>query len=118
MGCISTKKKVAIKSVYNKIWDLLDTDGDFQVSSNEIQLVSSKVHQYHVNCAIENLETLKTRNPTEYVLSLLNKKENDNLKRSDFNDLASMMPYTKWHTEILPILRKEEIQRLQNENNV
>ncbi len=118
MGCIPTKKKVAIKTVYNKIWDLLDTDGDYQVSSSEIQSISKNVHDYHIECARNNLETLKSRNPTEYILSLLDKKENDNLKRSDFNKLASMMPYTKWHSEILPILRKQEIQRLQNENNV
>ena len=118
MGCFQSKRKIKVKTTYNKIWDLLDTDGDFQVSAEELEAVSKQLHDFQIQCCEEDLKILKSKDATEYVLSILGKDKKDRLARSDFNKFASMLPFSKWHSEILPLLRKKEIERLRVENNV
>jgi len=113
MGCFQTKKN-AVK-VYNSVWDLLDSDGDAKVSSQELDTVSKIIHSYQIECCQNSLNQLKLRNPTEYVLTVIGKKEKDLLTRKDFKKIAPLLPHTKWHTEILPVLRDLEIQRLTRE---
>ena len=114
MGCLLSKK-VKVKSIYNSVWDLLDSDGDHNVSSEELSSVSNIIHNYQIQCCEADLAQLKLRNPTEYVLSMIGKKEKDALARKDFCKIAPLLPHTKWHNEILPILRTKEIQRLTDE---
>lgn len=115
MGCFQSKQKIAVKTMYNKAWDLLDTDGDFKVSSEELQAVSKNIHEFQIKCCEEDLTLLKNKDPTDYVLSIIGKKQTDLLTRSDFNKFASMLPHTKWHSEIIPILRRKEVERLRSE---
>lgn len=118
MGCFQSKQKIKIKSTYNNIWDLLDTDGDFLVAADELQAVSKHLHDFQIQCCEEDLKILKSKDPTEYVLSILGKDNKDLLTRSDFKKFATMLPFSKWHSEILPLLRRKEIERLRVENKV
>ena len=111
MGCLVSKKQ-PVKAVYNSVWDLLDSDGDARVSSQELDSVSNIIHSYQVECCENSLNVLKQRNPTEYVLTIIGKKQKDLLVRKDFQKIAPLLPHTKWHNEILPVLRTLEIRRL------
>ena len=114
MGCLLSRKN-KVKNIYNSVWDLLDSDGDHNVSSEELSSVSKIIHQYQIECCEADLAQLKLRDPTEYVLGMIGKQEKDTLARKDFRKVAPLLPHTKWHNEILPILRSMEIQRLTDE---
>ena len=114
MGCLASKKKKKVLAVYNRVWDLMDGDGNEKVDREEISAIASILQQYQVQQCTAELERLKARDPTEYVLSIVGKSDQPatTLSRKDFSRLAPYLPFTKWHDEVLPLLRKREIQRL------
>ena len=114
MGCLVSKRKKKVLAVYNRVWDLLDGDGDEIVDRAEVAAIASVVHEYQVKQCAAELERLKARDPVEYVLSVVGKADraDSTLARKDFARLAPYLPFPTWHDEVLPLLRKKEIQRL------
>ena len=51
-------------------------------------------------------------NSLNYLYEVVGKDKKDKLKRSDFNKIAYIIPYSKWKCELLPALRRNEIERL------
>ncbi len=108
MGCRMSK----VKKVHNAGFDLLDSDGDNKVSQEEIEIVAQYLHTFQVNRSIEAHNGLVSTNCVDYLYDVVGKKRNSKLLRKDFNKIAYIIPYSKWQRELLPILRKREIQRL------
>jgi hypothetical protein len=111
MGNCQNKKQI---QTLNAAFDLIDHDGDHKLSQEELTIVSDVVHRYHVLGASNSLERLRAQNPTEYVYTVLGKKPGTRLKRRDFNQIAYTVDISTWRNHILPVLRKAEIQKLQN----
>ena len=110
MGCKNSK----IVKVHNRGFDLIDGDGDQKVSKEELDLVAAYLHRYKVNCSAIAHRNLEATPPITYFYEVVDKKQGSKLVRSDFNKIAYMIPREKWEGELLPILRRREIERLQN----
>ena len=110
MGCKNSK----IVKVHNRGFDLIDGDGDHKVSTEELELVANYLHRYKVNCSAVAHRNLESTPPVTYFYEVVDKKQGSKLVRKDFNKIAYMIPREKWERELLPILRRREIERLQN----
>lgn len=110
MGCRNSK----VVKVHNRGFDLIDGDGDQKVSKEELDLVAAYLHRYKVNCSAIAHRNLEATPPVTYFYEVVDKKQGSKLVRSDFNKIAYMIPREKWEGELLPILRRREIERLQN----
>ena len=109
MGCKNSKK---VRQVHNHGFDLIDTDGDHKVGKQELEIVSTYLHRYMVNRSAEDHNVLVNTEPIKYLYQIVDKEENSTLTRKDFNKVAYVIPSSKWQNELLPILRKNEIERL------
>lgn len=105
--CCKSKAKIQLT---NEVFDLMDADGDSKVSEDELVIVAKYIHQSAVDAAVVHLEQLKQMDCVAYVHQLAGKK---NLKIKDFAKLQFMVPRQVWLTQVLPELRKKEINRLQ-----
>ena len=112
MGCFPSTKAKVIAQTYNAVWDLLDDNGDEQVSSEELDKISTIIHSHQVEQCTISLDLLRKQDPTDYTLSIVSKKKGDIMKRSDFKRLATTIPHATWHGRVLPVLREGEISRL------
>ena len=110
MGCGVSKTR----KVYNEAFDLLDTDGDCKVSKQEAEIIATYLHQYMINQSALEHNRLSTMEPIDYLYAVIDKKNGSDLKRTDFNKIAYMIPRNKWSGELLPVLRSAEISRLRN----
>lgn len=110
MGCRNSK----VVKVHNRGFDLIDGDGDQKVSKEELDLVAAYLHRYKVNCSAIAHRNLEATPPVTYFYEVVDKKQGSKLVRKDFNKIAYMIPREKWEGELLPILRRREIERLQN----
>jgi hypothetical protein len=110
----SCKNAKVTKVVHSNAFDLIDSDGDYKLSEEEIRNVSTVIHTHHVALQQQYLDKLKTNDGTEYVYNLLNKKSGDKLSKKDFRRLACSISTETWIQQILPVLREKEITRLQN----
>ena len=108
MGCGVSK----VKKVHNAGFDLLDSDGDNKVSQKELEIIAKYLHTYQVNRSVEAHNRLANTPSIEYLYEVVGKDKNSKLKRRDFNKIAYIIPYTKWQNELLPALRRKEIERL------
>ena len=93
MGCKLSK---TTRKVHNVGFDLIDSDGDHKVSSDELKLVSTYVHRYMVNKSAEEHNNLANMDPVKYIYCITDKQENSQLTRKDFNKIAYVIPSTKW----------------------
>ena len=100
------------KKVHNAGFDLLDSDGDNKVSHQEIEIIATYLHRYQVNRSVEAHNRLANTPSVDYLYEVVGKEKNSKLKRSDFNKIAYIIPYNKWQRELLPALRRKEIERL------
>jgi len=110
----SCRNKKVTKMVHSNAFDLIDTDGDYKLSEEEIRSVSKVIHSHHLAIQQEYLDKLKMNDGTEYVYNLLGKKLGDKLTKKDFKRLACSISTETWIQQILPVLREKEITRLQN----
>lgn len=108
--CCQSKAKTQIT---NEVFDLMDADGDSKVNENELAIVAKYIHQAAVDAAALHLEQLKQMDCVAYVHQLAGKKK---LKIKDFAKLQFMVPRQVWMTQVLPELRKKEVNRLQSYN--
>jgi len=111
MGCFNSKKLVKI---HNTGFDLMDSDGDHKVSKEEIGMVATYLHRFAVMQSQARHVELENTKPLDYLYQVIDKKVGSSLKRKDFNRFAYMIPTERWQTELLPALRRHEINRLQN----
>lgn len=115
MGLIQSCKNAKVKKqVHANAFDLIDTDGDYKLSADEIKNVSKIIHEHHSAIQQQYLDKLKSGDCTEYVYNLLGKKMNSKLTKNDFKILACSISTEIWIQKILPLLRDKEITRLQN----
>tara|TARA_Y100000591_G_C21836829_1_gene703059 strand:+ start:1302 stop:1643 length:342 start_codon:yes stop_codon:yes gene_type:complete len=112
MGCGPSKEK----RVHNVGFDLLDSDGDNKVSKEEVELVATYLHRFQVNCSAQEHNRLANMNSLDYLYEVVGRNKGDKLKRCDFNKIAYIIPYSKWKGELLPALRRSEIDRLRELN--
>ena len=112
MGCGQSK----VKKVHNAGFDLLDSDGDNKVSQKELEIIAQYLHTYQVNRSVEAHNRLANTAPIDYLYEVVDKDKNSILKRKDFNKIAYIIPYGKWQRELLPALRRKEIERLRQLN--
>tara|TARA_B100001063_G_C16777864_1_gene567321 strand:+ start:6434 stop:6775 length:342 start_codon:yes stop_codon:yes gene_type:complete len=109
MGCFSSKKLVKI---HNAGFDLMDADGDHKVSKQEVEMVATYFHRFAVMQSQARHAELVGTAPIDYLYQVIDKKVGSKLKRRDFNKFAYIIPTERWQTELLPALRRNEIQRL------
>lgn len=115
MGLIQSCKNAKVKKqVHSNAFDLIDTDGDYKLSVEEIENVSKIIHEHHTALQQQYLDTLKMNDGTQYVYNLLEKKMGSTLTKKDFKKLACSISTEVWIQKILPLLRVKEITRLQN----
>lgn len=112
MGCFASKKKRQVQTTYRQIWDLLDTDGDSKVGSEELNAISRIVHNHKVEQCKTALELLRQTDPLAYTLSIVGKKKGEALAKKHLKILAAAVPYETWANRVLPLLREKEITRL------
>ncbi len=93
---------------------MIDIDGDSEVSTKELDVISGIVHAHQCENCKTSLELLRQTNPTQYTLSLVGKKKGDKILKKDFKILSAVVPYPIWHGRVLPLLREREITRLTN----
>ena len=110
MGCGASKTR----KVHNQAFDLLDADGDCKVSKEEAEIVATYLHRYMINLSALEHNRLSTMKPIDYLYAVIDKRHGSDLKRTDFNKIAYMIPRNKWSGELLPVLRSAEISRLRN----
>lgn len=110
MGCLQSKK---LKKVHNAGFDLMDTDGDHKVSKEEIGIVATYLHRFAIMQSQARHTELENTKPLDYLYQVVDKSVGSQLKRRDFNRFAYMIPLERWQTELLPALRRHEIERLQ-----
>ena len=112
MGCFSSKKRTKI---HNAGFDLMDTDGDHKVSKAEIELVATYLHRFAIMQSQARHTDLVNMKPMQYLYQVVDKPIGSKLKRKHFNRFAYMITIERWQTELLPALRRKEIQRLTQE---
>jgi len=96
----------------NRAWDLMDRDGDNKVSPKELETIATILHQKRIDDITTSLKIVSSTSSVEYVLQLVNKKPTDKIIRRDFKQIIGNVPFSTWHDEILPALRRQEIQHL------
>jgi hypothetical protein len=100
--------------VSNHVFDLMDIDGDNAVKGDELRIVAGYLHRAAVTTATQHLHLLQATDAVNYVNQLTGKKS---LKISDFRKLQHHVPASVWQNQVLPELRRSEINRLSNYNN-
>ena len=89
----------------------MDVDGDNKVEGEELRIVAGYLHRAAITTATQHLHLLQSTDPVLYVGQLTGKKK---LKISDFRKLQHHVPPSVWQNQVLPELRKSEINRLSN----
>ena len=114
MGCLVSKKKKKVLAVYNRVWDLMDGDGNERVDRDEISAIASVVQQYQVEQCTAELERLKARDPAEYVLSIVGKPDQPTttLSQERLYQACTVLAVHQVARRSAPVARKREIQRL------
>tara|TARA_Y100000389_G_scaffold204539_1_gene257822 strand:+ start:20750 stop:21103 length:354 start_codon:yes stop_codon:yes gene_type:complete len=105
------------KELHNRAFDLIDIDGNEIIYKNEIQQMSKWFHTYMVNNSARDHNILSKKDPSVFLYEKIEKPYGTPLKRKDFNIIANMISIEKWHTEVIPLLRNKEIERLSKERN-
>ena len=95
----------------------MDTDGDHKVSREEIAIVAKYFHNFSVIQSKARHSNLVNTNPIDYLYQVVDKPVNSKLKRKDFNKFAYIIPTERWQNELLPALRRNEIDRLRQLSN-
>ena len=106
-----TNKK---RKIYNNVFDLVDTDGDYSISDTELSNLSKLLLEIHIKREEERLNRLKTYDSNKYIYNVLDLKDKTKLNRKSFQKLACSVSPTVWEEIILPELRQLEIKRVIN----
>lgn len=104
MNCFKSK----IKPVQDEIFDLMDMNGDNMVGKQEVQLVAKYVHQADVERARIYLESLKVADPVKHIEKYVGKT----ITKAELKHLYPRVQHDIWVNQILPELKKKEIERL------
>ena len=103
--------KSSVKPVQNEIFDLMDMDGDDMVTKDELSVVSRYVLDADIERARVYLEGLRAREPVKYVTGLLGTQK---VYKKHLKVLYPKLHHDVWVEQVLPALRKKELERLSN----
>lgn len=103
--------KSSVKPVQNEIFDLMDMDGDDMVAKDELSVVSRYVLDADIERARVYLEGLKAREPVKHVTGLLGTQK---VYKKHLKVLYPKLHHEVWVEQVLPDLRKKELERLSN----
>ena len=59
-----------------------------------------------INLSALEHNRLSTMKPIDYLYAVIDKRHGSDIKRTDFNRIACMIPRNKWTGEVLPVLRR------------
>ena len=106
MSCFKSK----VKPVQDEIFDLMDMNGDNIVGKNEVELVATFVLQADIERARIYLESLKVSDPVKHIEKYVGKT----VTKAELKHLYPRINHEIWVNQILPQLKKKEIERLRN----
>lgn len=109
MSCFPNCFKSSVKPIQNEVFDLMDANGDETVGTQELQVVAKYILEADIERAEIALASLKVRQPDKYVQQLLNTTK---IKKKHLKILYPKVQHDIWVNNILPELRKKEIDRL------
>ena len=89
------------RKIYNSVFDLVDSDGDYSVSSNELKNLSKMLLEIHIKREEERLNRLKSYDSNKYIYNVLDLKEGANLIRSLLMFIPSLFVYKLINTDML-----------------
>jgi len=115
MGNKLCGSKKNLKKIHNSAYDLVDSDGDYIISKNELKNLSKLLLEIHIKREQERLSRLTSLESNKYIYDFLDLKEGSNITKKKFSKLAYSVSPTVWEEVILPELRQAEIKRLINE---
>ena len=101
--------KSSVKPVQNEIFDLMDMDGDNIITKDELSVVSRYVLDADMERARVYLEGLRAREPVKYVIGLLGTQK---VYKRHLKVLYPKLHHDVWVEQVLPALRKKELERL------
>ena len=112
MNCFKNNKvKTTIEEQQDEIFDLLDQDGDDKLQSNEVEYIAKKLLEEEVTEATARLTMLKAENPVQHFKRIVKSKT---ITKKELKKIYAMIPHRVWINDILPHLRKKELQKLQS----
>lgn len=106
MNCFGSKK---INILKNEIFDLMDTNGDDNLSKEELGIVSRHIWEHDIQQAKNYVTKLQVRDPVDHLHLLLNTKKPS---KKHLKSLYGRLPHDKWADEVLPELQRSELKRL------
>ncbi len=104
MNCFKSK----IKPVQDEIFDLMDMNGDNVVGKNEVALVAKYVLEADIERAQIYLQSLQTSDPVKHIEKYVGKT----VTKTELKQLYPRVGHEIWLNQILPELKRKEIQRL------
>ena len=104
MNCFKSK----IKPVQDEIFDLMDMNGDNVVGAQEVALVAQYVLQADIDRAQIYLDSLQVADPVKHIKKYVGKT----VTKTELKQLYPRVKHEIWVNQILPELKKKEIQRL------
>lgn len=104
MNCFKSK----IKPVQDEIFDLMDMNGDNVVGKKEVELVAQYVLQADIERARIYLQSLETSNAVKHI----EKYVGTTVTKTELKQLYPRVKHEIWVNQILPELKKKEIERL------
>lgn len=114
MGNKLCGNKKNLKKIHNSAYDLVDSDGDYVISKDELKNLSKLLLEVHVKREEERLNRLRSLDSNKYIYDFLDLKDGSKITKKKFNKLAYSVSPTVWEEIILPELRQAEIKRLIN----
>lgn len=104
MNCFKSK----IKPVQDEIFDLLDVNGDNLVGKKEVSVVAKYVLEADIKRAETILASLKIIDPVKHIEKYVGKT----VTKSELKVLYPRVEHDIWVNQVLPELKRQEIQRL------
>ena len=109
---ISSNRNPEEKKIHNTAFDLLDTDGDQLVEKLELEAFAKHFHEFMVSKSRGDHLRLERSDPVKYMYDVVGLSYGSRLKKKNFKKLAYIIPVDLWKAQFLPILKKNEINRL------
>ncbi len=106
MGCLKSK----VKPVQDEIFDLMDMNGDNVVGKNEVALVAKYVLNADIERARIYLQSLQVADPVKHIEKYVGKQ----VTKAELKSLYPRVKHEIWVNQILPELKKKEIDRLRD----
>ena len=113
MNCFKSKikSKTRLEEQQDEIFDLLDKDGDNTLEANEVEYIAKKILEEEITETKARLSMLSSENPVSHLERIVKTKT---ITKKELKKVYAMVPHRVWINEILPELRRKEIEKLQS----